>query len=62
VLTYPREAFRLTIRTAEATASLCRAAMQTTSDPEAKSIFDDLAREQDQHREVVQDEYSQYLT
>jgi rubrerythrin len=58
VLTYPPEAFRLTIRTEEATASLCRVATQTTSDPEAKRIFDGLAREEHRHRKEVQDEYS----
>jgi protease I len=52
------EALRLAIQAEEAAYNFYSLAIQKTKDAEAKNIFSQLAKEEQRHRKIVQDEYN----
>ncbi len=52
------EALRMAIHAEEAASRFYSMAMEKTRDPEAKHVFNDLAKEEERHRSIVQDEYN----
>jgi len=52
------EALRMAIQAEEAAHRFYTIAMNRTKDPEAKNVFQRLAKEEERHRAIVQDEYS----
>jgi protease I len=51
------EALRLAVRAEEEAIQFYSRAVKRTEDPEAKNIFHQLAKEEERHRAIVQDEY-----
>ena len=52
------EALRMAIKAEESAHRFYAMAVERTTDPEAKHVFSDLAKEEERHRTVVQDEYN----
>jgi protease I len=52
------EALRMAIKAEESAHRFYAMAVERTSDPAAKHVFSDLAKEEERHRTVVQDEYN----
>jgi protease I len=52
------EALRMAIRAEESGARFYSMAKEKTKDPEAKHVFNDLAKEEERHRAILQDEYN----
>ena len=52
------EALRMAIQAEEAAHNFYSLAVRKTKDAEAKNIFDQLAKEEQRHRKIVQDEYN----
>jgi len=51
------EALRMAVQAEEAALKFYTAAMQRVKDAEAKNVFSTLAKEEERHRKIVQDEY-----
>jgi protease I len=51
------EALRIAVQAEEAAFKFYSAAVQRVKDAEAKNVFDSLAKEEERHRKLVQDEY-----
>lgn len=56
--TTAKEAFAIAIRAEEQAAEFYKAAVKRTSDPDAKAMFDELAKEELQHKARLEKEYT----